>query len=702
MTEPQPPRLDAGVLDRLMLLTVREDQILRMLGEPLNCQEIADRLGVVKRTIETHVANISRKTGVVGVQRLTWLAVQADRSEAARATSSGASTSALRREINTQKKSRQALEQVVIATADVAGDAFIAALAPALAAALDVRLVAILEAVADSPGSLSVLAAVVDGVIQSPPPGQTISAAMFEQSCEKIRSGQRSAGGDTASCPLADLVDARACLTQSLVDSNGGRVGGVVLLHDRPFDEARSPELIVRVVGGRLAAELERRGAERSLRDSESRYRLLAEHSSDIIGRYSRAGVQLYLSPAITALTGFQPEELVGRSAYEIIHPEDISVAGPAHHAALNSSEPQRVRFRLLRHDGSHIWVESLVKGIVDPARGEVTEILAVTRDVSREHAAQEEVRASRRELEVRVRERTAQLEAAEQRWRNTLVHAQDFIMIFDDRLHIVFCNRTLPDTRPEDVIGTHVSRYLAPEDRDRALAIMEQVLRTGQGCDIEVETLTPHGRVRWATRYSPIIVDGRTISLSAVSRDITDARRLQEALTESESRYRSLIELSPDGVVVHDGHRIRYVNAAASTMFGYSAPAQMIGSDVLHLIEPQFRRTVRERIEAILRDRTVSPPLRREMLRRDGSKVWVDVAAGFCTFENVPCVQAVIREATLTDLHSSPSESSGTGASGSAGAQGKTGESGDANRGPSLGDSDAPRVTSRRRRPPR
>ncbi len=675
MTEPHQPRLDAGMLDRLMLLTVREDQILRMLGEPLTCQEIADRLGVVKRTIETHVANISRKTGVVGVQRLTWLAVQAGRSQAARASASGASTSALRREINAQKKSRQALEQVVVATADVAGDAFIAALVPALAVALDVRLVAILESVAGDPETLSVLAAVVDGVVQSPTPASTISAALCAEVCTEIRCGQQGSNEPKSECVLAQLIDARACLTQSLMDSTGRHVGRVVLFHDRPFDESRSPELILRVVGGRLAAELERRSTERSLRESESRYRLLAEHSSDIIGRYSRAGVQLYLSPAVTALTGWPPEELVGHSAYDIIHPEDISVIGPAHHAALNSNEPQRVRFRLLRRDGSHIWVESLVKGIIDAARGEVTEILAVTRDVSSEHAAQEEVRSSRRDLEARVRERTAQLAAAEERWRSTLVHAADFIMIVDDQLRIIFCNRTLPDTRPEEVIGTHVSRYLAPEDRERVLGIMQRVLETGEGCDVELESLTPHGRVRWASRYSPILVDGRTVSLSAVSRDITAARQLQDALSESEHRYRSLVDLSPDGVVVHDGHRIRYVNAAAATMFGYATPTQMIGTDVLHLIEPQSRRMVRERIETVLRDRTVAPRLRQELLRRDGSSIRVDVTAAFCAFENVPCVQAVFREASRLDEAASAVE---------------------------VAEVPAPEPASRRRRPPR
>src|SRR5205823_851643 len=83
----------------------------------------------------------------------------------------------------------------------------------------------------------------------------------------------------------------------------------------------------------------ERRRAEQALREREGQYRLLAENSTDLISRHDPAGVYLYASPACRRLLGYEPEALVGRSAYDLIHPDDRDEVSRVHSALLTTSE---------------------------------------------------------------------------------------------------------------------------------------------------------------------------------------------------------------------------------------------------------------------------------------------------------------------------------------------------------------------------
>jgi len=124
--------------------------------------------------------------------------------------------------------------------------------------------------------------------------------------------------------------------------------------------------------------------ANAALEEEKAHYRWLAERTTDLISRHARDGTFLYASRAARDLLGYEPEELIGVSAYDLFHPADLA-------DLLNKSPrvyyhkgfyQQTYRFRA--RDGRYVWFETTSRTRRDPATGELLDILCVSRDVGR------------------------------------------------------------------------------------------------------------------------------------------------------------------------------------------------------------------------------------------------------------------------------------------------------------------------------
>ena len=134
----------------------------------------------------------------------------------------------------------------------------------------------------------------------------------------------------------------------------------------------------------------DRKVAENALRDSEARYRLMAENSTDMISRTTHDGRLLYASDAVRTLLGYEPSEMVGRSVYTFIAPDDHYVIRRSSAALVEG--PQTFSYRIVRKDGSTVWFETTSRALIDGESGEVTEIISVSRDVSERRRAEEQI----------------------------------------------------------------------------------------------------------------------------------------------------------------------------------------------------------------------------------------------------------------------------------------------------------------------
>ncbi len=119
-------------------------------------------------------------------------------------------------------------------------------------------------------------------------------------------------------------------------------------------------------------------------------------------------------------------------------------------------------------------------------------------------------------------------------------------------------------------------------------------------------------------TSISHLHLDGQRL-YTAILRDVSDSRRAEAALRDSEARLRQLLALLPDAVFVNSGGRIAFVNEAASRLFGADESA-LLGRLVLELIHPDSIEQVRTRVAALHDGATMVPPVELKVLRADGA----------------------------------------------------------------------------------
>jgi PAS domain S-box-containing protein len=157
------------------------------------------------------------------------------------------------------------------------------------------------------------------------------------------------------------------------------------------YDSHDQPRKII----GTIRNISERKQAEEVIRHSEERYRILAENSSDMISKHNWDRTYLYVSPACQKLLGYHPEELCGRSAYQVIHPDDVETIRKNHILLLENRTSSFIEsYRIRKKDGSYIWFETNNQVIYNVNSNLVQEIVCVSRDITERKDKEELLKA--------------------------------------------------------------------------------------------------------------------------------------------------------------------------------------------------------------------------------------------------------------------------------------------------------------------
>jgi len=141
--------------------------------------------------------------------------------------------------------------------------------------------------------------------------------------------------------------------------------------------------------------------AEERLRESEARYRMLAEHSSDMVFQLDLALVRTYVSPSCREILGYEPHELIGIKPANMAHPDDAERVTKVLQSLLNGEVAPRSVINRIRHrDGRWIWVEAGLRVLKNPETGAPAGIIGPLRDISARKDVEDRLAEANRRLE--------------------------------------------------------------------------------------------------------------------------------------------------------------------------------------------------------------------------------------------------------------------------------------------------------------
>jgi PAS domain S-box-containing protein len=260
-----------------------------------------------------------------------------------------------------------------------------------------------------------------------------------------------------------------------------------------------------------------RKQAEAALRESEERFRLLAENGSDLAAIMDPDGSVRYHSPSSLRVLGFTPEEMAGGGAWEQVHPDDLEACGAALRAAvLAPGTTHSVEWRFRRRDGSYCWLESMVKTLL--ADSAEAGVVVNSRDVTdRRHAAEAL--------------RTAQ--AVQEALLNNI---PDMAWLKDDRHRVLAVNQAVAlaaGTTREFCTGKTDFEIWPPDVAAKIREDDERVLREGRQFVTEEAFLHPDGTEHYLETVKQPFHDGagRIVGTVGIARDITERKRTEQAL---------------------------------------------------------------------------------------------------------------------------------------------------------------------------
>ena len=342
-------------------------------------------------------------------------------------------------------------------------------------------------------------------------------------------------------------------------------------IHDAHFLQA---------VANVLATAIDRSRTEDALRRSEEHFRSLIEHGSDIVTVVGENGVFRYASPSVQRVLGYTPRDLLERSAFDYVHPDDIPVVGEALARAIqHPGSPQAAQFRFRAHDGSWRVLEAVGQARVDP--GGSARLIVNARDVT-----------ERRRQERALRENKERL--------RTVIAGAPLVLFALDR-HGVF---TMVEGRGLDALGLRAgllvgrSAFELYADLPQALADVRRAL-AGETFSSVVEVFG----VVFESWYSPVRdAAGAVAGVIGVGTDITERRRAEEALRRSEESHRALVQHASYAIYRSsvDG-RFLTVNPALIKMLGYESEPALLAVDLETQVyaDPEARRRILTRFDA-------------------------------------------------------------------------------------------------------
>ncbi|MHC4266011.1 MAG: PAS domain S-box protein [Planctomycetota bacterium] len=344
-----------------------------------------------------------------------------------------------------------------------------------------------------------------------------------------------------------------------------------------------------------------------SLRKNEELFRSLVESTSDWIWEVDSEGLYTYCSPKVKDVLGYEPEEMIGKRPFDFM---PLDEATEIEKSFFEEILPSRKSFSLLKNtnlhkDGHAVVLETSGVPFFD-ASGELVGYRGIDRDITERKRAEDALRQARDD------------------WMNIFESISDMVLVLDREHRIVDVNRAAikgVGLDKKKIIGQHCYEFFHCTDHPIEGCPHEQLFNLEHPEKIEVETEYLNGIYQITT--TPVLDSyGKVEKTLHIAKDITGHKQAEESLKESEEKFRTLAEQSPNMIFINQGGQVVYANKRCEELMGYDREEFYSPDfDFLSLIVPECRDSIMKAFGEHMQGREVTP-FEYAVVTKDGKRI--------------------------------------------------------------------------------
>ena len=253
-------------------------------------------------------------------------------------------------------------------------------------------------------------------------------------------------------------------------------------------------------------------------------------------------------------------------------------------------------------------------------------------------------------EFETKNKKTEIALVESNEKYKQVIENAVDIIFTCDLNGKIIFINESgLKNIGYsfEEIKDIDCFELVLPEHRKNVIDFYKKHLtgKTNPGY-IEYPIVAKNNEIKWYGQNTNFLTEDQQIKgFQCIARDITERKKIEIALHDSEIRYRQLVEMSPDAIIVHNKGKIIFTNDAGVKLFRASDRNELLNKPIKNLFHPQSIDVSKARLKNFTGDDTNVPLHEQKIERLDGSLISVELTANNVLFQNENAVQVIIRD---------------------------------------------------------
>jgi PAS domain S-box-containing protein len=412
--------------------------------------------------------------------------------------------------------------------------------------------------------------------------------------------------------------------------------------------------------------------AEEELRQSVEMFRSLVENSTDWFWAVDENAVYTYSSPKIRDLLGYEAEEVLGKTPFSLMPPDEADKVADIFASYAKSSRPFKLLENTNVHKNGHLVVLETSGIPIFDAEGVFRGYRGIDRDITERKQAEEELRKAHEDMEKKVEERTRDLLEANERLKREIKNrkreksrrreSEAYMEAILNAAPIgigLVKNRVFGwvSHRMSEMLGYSADElvgqsarivYESEEEFDRVGRVKYQEIKERGIGTVETSLRRKNGSVIDVVLCSSALDPG-DLSRGAIFTvlDITERKQVEQALRESEEKYRRLVESSIDGIAIVQGTELKFANPALLDMYGASKAEEVVGHNFTEFVSHEHRDLLVQRGLERESGKDVLNRYEFKALRQDGTEFDAEISVNPIPYQGKPARQAFLRDVT-------------------------------------------------------